>query len=187
MASSAVSGALGGAAKGFAVGGPIGAVIGGLAGLFGGRSADKAKRYRRLASAEEQKGVDLQQARQRRDLVRAMFLARGEALAAGASQETGGLESSGVQGVLSSVSTQGVANSRLFENLVTLQKNQQYYLKKAGKAQDTANTISGLLDEVASSGVSFKFGKKKPAPSGGLGGPAPKGGPFQVDMGYPGQ
>lgn len=160
MASDAIGGAIGGAAKGYAVGGPLGAAIGFAAGLFGGLASDKAKKYKRLANKEEDAAINLKRAAQRRDIIRSAYIARSEALAAGAAQETGGLQSSAVQGALSSVGTQTISNLKFFDALTARSIMQKYYLKKAGKKQEQANTITSVGDALAGFDYS-QIGKKK--------------------------
>lgn len=171
-------GALSGAAQGFSVAGPVGAVVGGILGAVGGLFKSKSKKYARYADAEQQKLVDRQNAMQRRDIVRNLYLARSQALAAGAS-ESGGLQSSTVQGGLSSLASQGVGNLNYFDAQLSNITTRNSYLAKAGKAADTASGIGSLIDVGASlykgasdrgkvpSYVTFGSIFKPPSPSGG--------------------
>lgn len=155
MTSQAYAGSAQGAAAGYKVGGVWGAVIGAVVGAYGGLLGDKAAKYRRQARAEEQKAVEIQQDTQRRNLVRSVFLARSQALAAAGAQETGALQSSAPLGELSSISTRGMANLKLFDTLVARQIMEQYYLKKASKKQEQSDFVSGLISSVGNSGASF--------------------------------
>jgi hypothetical protein len=167
MASQAISGAGKGAATGYAVGGPWGAVIGAAVGLVGGLQGDKAAKYKRKATAAEQRQIDIQQSIQRRTLIRSIYLARSESVAAAGAQESGGLQSSASQGAISAISTQGISNIKTFDALVAQDIMKNYYLKKAGKYQGYADTISGLIDSVGASGASFGGGGGTKSSSGG--------------------
>lgn len=173
---SAAASTLSGAAKGFAVAGPLGAVIGGIAGLFSGLSHDKARKYKRYANKEEKAQATLVQANQRREVVRAAYLARASTVAAAGGQESGGLQSSAAQGAISSASTQGIFNLKFFDSLVAHQIVKNYYLKKAGKAQDTANIINSVGSSLTSFAPAIKTGGVNPgdateAGNGGYGNP----------------
>lgn len=157
MTSQAISGGAKGAAAGYKVGGAWGAVVGAAVGIGGGLLGDAAAKYRRKATKEEQRSAELQQVYQRRSIWRSMYLARQEALAAGAT-ETGGLQSSAPQGVLSSIAAKGTSNLKLFDALVARQHMQKYYLKKAGKKQEQADLVFGAIEAVGGSGMSFGGG-----------------------------
>lgn len=158
MADDVLSGAAQGAAKGFAAGGPVGALLGGALGAIGGIFSNKSKKYKRKANKEEQRMIEINQSMQRRQIVRSIFLARQEALAAGAAQESGGLQSSAVQGALSSVSSQGISNLKTFDALVARDIMRQYYMKKAGKNAGYAGLANGAFDLFSSMPDLFSFG-----------------------------
>lgn len=190
MASQVLSGSAQGAATGYKVSGSwIGAVVGAVVGGVGGIFGDDAAKYRRKANKEEQRSAELQQVAQRRAIWRSMYLARQEAVAAAGAQETGGLQSSGPQGVLSSISTKGTSNLMLFDALIARQRMQQYYLKKAGKKQEAADMIGGLINAAGSSGMSMGGGSpgggggSSGGGGGGFGTSASNSGFFSMDMG----
>lgn len=161
-ASGAASGAKIGAAVGGPVGAAIGAVVGGIAGLFGGQKKKKAKKYAAKAQAEDMRMQERAQAVQRRDIVRQFRMARAQALAAGSS-ESGGLQSSGIQGSLSSIGSQGRFNLGYFDTQINNQLLRNNYAKKAGKYASQAGDIFGLLDAgttLADSGLLSGWGKK---------------------------
>lgn len=149
-------GAAQGAAAGFSVAGPWGAVIGGIIGAVGGIFKSKSKKYTRRADAEEQKVVDRSNADKRRNIVRELYITRQSALAAGAS-ESGGLQSSTVQGGLSSIGSQGLGNLNYFDSQLANLAERDKLRKKAAKAADTASGISSLIEAAGSYGG--KFGK----------------------------
>lgn len=155
MADQVLSGAASGAAKGFAVGGPVGAFVGGLLGGLGGLFKNKSNKYKRKANKEEQRMIEIQQSIQRRQLVRSIFLARSEAVAAAGAQETGGLQSSAARGAISSVGSQGISNLKTFDALVARDIMKRYYLKKAGKNAEYSGMISGFTE--LASGISSSF------------------------------
>jgi hypothetical protein len=153
MTTQVISGSAQGAQAGYKTSGTWqGAVVGAIVGAVGGIFGDKAAKYRRKANNEEQRALDIQQQVQRRQLVRSVYLARASALAAGASQETGGIRSSAVQGAVSSIGSQGISNIKYFDSLVARQIVQKYYLKKAKKNQDISDLIGGLVQGAGSSG-----------------------------------
>lgn len=179
--SDALGSTISGAASGFAAGGPLGAIIGGVAGLFSGLSSDKARKYKRLANKEEDAAIEIKRAAQRRDVLRSFYIARAQAVAAAGSQESGGLQSSAAQGAISSVGSQGIANLKFFDALTARSVLEKYYLRKAGKKIEQANTIDSIGE--ALSGIDYsKFGggvKTKDATQAGNGGYSPS------DGGYP--
>lgn len=159
MASQAVTGAATGAIQGFAVGGPIGGIIGAGLGLIRGIFGDKSAKYKRAANKQEEAMVQLQQATQRRDIVRNLFLARSTAAAAAAGQESGGMQSSAAQGALSSIGSQGRFNLKFFDTLVERQNIMRYYLKKAGKYKGYSDQLGGVMQGLANLSLSTGFGK----------------------------
>lgn len=175
-ASGAASGAKIGAAVGGPVGAAVGAVLGGIAGLFGGKKKKKAKKFAAKAQAEDMRMQERAQAVQRRDIVRQFRMARAQALAAGSS-ESGGLQSSGIQGSLSSIGSQGRFNLGYFDTQIDNQQLRNSYAKKAGKYASQAGDIFGILEagaSIADVGLLSGFGKKtstpaKPSGSKGLG------------------
>lgn len=171
MVSQVISGSGQGAQAGYSASGSwqgavVGAVIGGIGGLFG----DKAAKYRRRAAKEEAKMAERTQAIQRRDIVRSLYLARGEALAASAAQESGGLQSSAAQGALSSISTQGTFNVKFFDTQITSQMIRNRYLKKAGKQQEYSDFIMGAIQSINGSGGGGGGGGGMMGGMGGSGG-----------------
>lgn len=153
MASEEVSGAIGGAAEGAKIGGTIGGhvgavvggILGGIAGLFGGSAKRKAKKYAKKANAEEERMNIRKMALERRNTIRELYLARAQAVAAGAS-ESGGLASSTVQGAVSSIGSQGRFNLGFFDAQYETLKLRNKYAKKAGKYADKAADIGGLFN-----------------------------------------
>jgi hypothetical protein len=166
MTSQVIQGAGQGAAAGYKVGGGWGAVIGAVVGGIGGAFGDKADKYKRKATKEEQRSVEMQHAAQRRAIWRSMYLARQEAIAASAAQEGGGLQSYAPQGVVSSISTKGTSNLMLFDALIARQRMGKYYMKKAGKNQGYSDFIMGAIASVGGSGMSFGGGQDA-GPGGG--------------------
>lgn len=158
-----------GAAKGAAAGsafGPVGAAIGGLLGAVGGLFGDEAAKYRRKAAKEEQQRIEKQQAVQRRDVVRAFFINRANALAAAAGGESGGMDSSAAMGVNSSIESQGRFNIKFFDEQIVSQIIQRAYLKKAGKKQEVADTIGGFVEGASQIDWKKLGGNKRPPGSG---------------------
>jgi hypothetical protein len=144
-----VSGVAQGAAAGAAfgpVGAAVGGIIGGIAGIFG----SKANKAKRRARKEQRRMTEREQAVQRRDLIRNFRLARAQALAAGSS-ETGGLESSGVQGAAASIASQGVFNLNFFDAQVASQRRINDLLKTAGKYEGYLS----VFESVAQAGSAF--------------------------------
>jgi hypothetical protein len=171
MAMDEIGGAAAGVASGAKIGaafGPVGmavgAVLGGIAGLFGGSKKRKARKYAAKVEAEEARMVERAQAVQRRDLIRQMRIARAQALAAGSS-ESGGLMSSGVQGAVSSIGSQGKFNLGYFDTQIANQQLRNNYARRAGKYASQASNIFGVLDagvQLAESGL-FSSLRKPPA------------------------
>src|SRR4051812_18844501 len=146
MTSQVYSGAAQGGEAGYKTtgtwqGAVVGAILGGIGGIFG----DKAAARRKQANKEEQRIATLKQATQRRDIVRSVYLARAQTLAAGAAQESGGLQSSAVQGSLSSEASQGFYNIKLFDAIAAREIMANYYNKKAAKQQGYSDSIMGLI------------------------------------------
>lgn len=152
MTSQVIGSGAQGAEAGYKVGGGWGAVIGAVVGIGAGLFGNKAAEYRRKANAEEQKSADIRESQERRQLIRNAFISRSEALAAGAAQEGGGMRSSGVQGALSSSSTNTFSNIKVFDALVARRIMQNYYLKKAKKQQDRSDSIMGIIQGVNGGG-----------------------------------
>jgi len=145
------SGALGGAAQGAAAGasfGPWGAAIGGVVGavggLFGGSAAKKARKYANRAARFEQASKVQTAALARRDMLRQARAATANAIAIGAAED-GGSQSSTVQGATASAGSQVGFNLGYMENQYNLQTAVTRNLAKAGKAQNQAQDIFGLL------------------------------------------
>lgn len=153
MTTQVIGGAAQGAQAGYKVSGgnpwgaAIGAVVGGIGGMFG----DKAAKYRRKATKEEERAVEIQQSAQRRSIVREIYLARSQALAASAAEE-GGLQSSAPLGAISSIGTTGTKNLKMFDALIARQIMQKYYTKKAGKNQGYSDSIMGIIQGINGGG-----------------------------------
>ena len=163
-ASGAASGAKIGAAVGGPVGAAVGAVLGGIAGLFGGSKKRKARKFAARAAAEDVRMTERAQAVQRRDIIRQMRMARAQTLAAGSS-ETGGLMSSGIQGSISSIGSQGRFNLGYFDTQIQNQLLRNDYARRAGKYAGQAGDIFGLLEAgttLADAGLLSGWGKEKP-------------------------
>ena len=170
----AIGGAAQGAAAGYAIAGPYGAVVGGVLGgvmgLFGGGAARKARLFTNSAKKTERTLSYFEAAVQRRDMIRQARIGRAEALAAGTSQGTGGLESSGVQGALSSVSSQANFNIRYFDARIADYLKMQEWVDKAGKASTTAGTWNSFLQAGLSAASIYNSFSKTPTPSQAGGG-----------------
>lgn len=178
MTSQVVGSSIQGGEAGYKVGGVWGAVIGAAVGAVGGIFGDKAAKYRRKANSEEQRMADIKESVERRQLIRQAYLARGEALAASASQESGGLLSSGAQGVLSSISTQTISNVKTFDAIAARRSVENYYLKKAGSNQGISDSIMGIIQGVnGGGGMGGGFG------GGGGGSKSSGGGSTATDSG----
>lgn len=151
MASEDTATVLGGAAQGAAAGaafGVPGAVIGGVIGAIGGLFGAKANKSRRKARKEQRRMTEREQAVQRRDIIRQFRFARAQALAAGSSED-GGLQSSGVQGALGSVTSQGVFNLGFFDAQVASQNRINDLLKTAGKYEGYLSIFQSLAEGTA--------------------------------------
>jgi hypothetical protein len=166
MATDEVSGGIGGAVQGAkigaAVGGPVGAavgaVLGGIAGIFGGSKKRKARKFAARASAEETRIRTRANAIERRNMLRELYVARGTAVAAGAS-ESGGLQSSTVQGAIGSIGSQGRFNLGTFDLQIQNLRQRDTFLQKAGKYGQQANDINALFG--AAQGVSTLYSAYK--------------------------
>src|SRR6185295_1926836 len=131
MTDQVASGTVQGAAAGYkATGSWYGALAGAIIGAVGGVFGNRAQKYRRKATGEELRRASQIQAIQRRQIVRSAFIARSQALAAAAAQESGALQSSASQGVLSSIGQQAITNLKFFDAQVGSQVLERYYIKK---------------------------------------------------------
>lgn len=172
-AASVGTGAVTGAAKGAAIGsvaGPVGTIVGGIVGgvlgAISGIFSSQSKRYLRKAYAEEQAMQDRQAALQRRNLVRDMYVARAQSVAASAAED-GALMSSAPLGAIGSIVAQGNFNQDYFDSQVINQKQKNYWLKKAHKKTEGIATIGSIFDaasSLADSGAFSSFGSS-PAPT----------------------
>lgn len=140
MSAEVLGGAAQGAAAGAVVGGPVGAVIGGVVGAIGGLFKSKSKKAARKANATKQQMDDIQNAVIRRNQLREAFIMRQTALAAGAA-ETGGTESSTVQGALGSLGSQLGYNTRYFDTQQANINVFNKYAKQSAKYADYAGVV----------------------------------------------
>ena len=163
VAKGTVTGATKGAAVGTAimpgVGTVVGAVIGGVLGFVQGIFSSQASRNRKKARNEEGKAAARTQALQRRNLYRDLYQKRADAVAAAASQDTGGLQSSLGAGGIGNIDSQGQFNIGYFDSQVASQRIVEKYLKKAANYTQNAGIIDSVFD--AASSVSGAYGDYK--------------------------
>jgi len=165
MGSNAVSGAATGASAG-AVFGPVGAVVGGVVGAIFGFGADKkakeARKFMRKANALRTDTAMLRSFAEQRLLLRQGQLAQATGLAQGVASGAE-LESSGTQGVLSSVRNQMFDNFLLGQSILDEQLDANTFERKANAKQQQATDIMGMLDGLSSIASIIPQGKGKSA------------------------
>lgn len=143
MSTDAVVGAASGAAKGFAVAGAPGAIIGGIAGAISGLFKSKSRKAARKADETRARMEDIQNAVLRRNQLREAYIARAQAVAAGAAED-GGLQSSTVIGAVGSLGSQFAYNERYFDTQQANINIFNKYSKNAAKFADYAGAAASL-------------------------------------------
>lgn len=88
------------------------------------------------AAAQQEIVVGRQQASERRQLIREIYIARAESVAASAASSTGALQSSAPLGANSSILSQGTFNIKYFDAQA---ESQRLYRKYLSKGQDKSN------------------------------------------------
>ncbi len=147
MPSGAITGVTQGASAGAAFGpwgAVIGAVAGGLLGLGADKQAAKARKYTKKANALRTDATILRSFAEQRVLLRQAQLARATGLASGVASGAE-IDSSGTQGVLSSVRNQMFDNFLLGESILNEQLDANVYQARAGDAVNKSQDIMGYL------------------------------------------
>jgi hypothetical protein len=159
--SGGASGAASGAARGAAVGsvaGPVGmavgAVIGAAAGWISGSGNDKADYHRKMADLYRRKGLDLQAAAARRDMIRKFRMQRAMGLI-GATMEEGGSRSSAPQGGLASLNAQFAGADSYMEAGIYLGRQADKHTRKGAKAAANASQNQAIMDSAMQAASSF--------------------------------
>ena len=166
MSSEVLGGAAEGAAQGAAIGSVIpgvgtavGAVVGGVVGAVKGLFSSKSSGYQRKAAGEQRKGIDLEQAIVRRNIVMEGYATRAQQVArAAAVDEGGGLRSSAALGAISSTRRQLGTNVDVFDKGTGYRRKHDQFLKKAGKYAGYASTMGSLMSAASMYGGAFGGG-----------------------------
>jgi hypothetical protein len=166
--SEVVGGAAEGAAQGAVIGSVIpgvgtavGAVVGGVVGAVKGLFSSKSSAYKRKAAGEQRKGIDLEQAIVRRDIVMAGYAARAQQVARAASvDEGGGLRSSAPLGAISSTRRQLGTNVDVFDKGTGYRRRHDKFMKKAGKYAGYAATTGSLMSAASMYAGAFGGGSQ---------------------------
>ena len=138
-----LSGSGAGAIQGAAVGGPAGAIVGAVIGGISGLFKSKSKAAARKAQAVQQQMDDIQNAATRRQQLREAYMTRAMAVAAGAT-ESGGLQSSTVQGAAGGILSQYAYNVRYSDTQQSNINLFNKYAKKSAKYADYAGAVSAV-------------------------------------------
>lgn len=147
MPSGAITGVAQGAAAGAAFGpwgAVIGGAIGGIAGLASDKKAKEARRLLKKANALRTDSAMLRSFSEQRLLLRQAQLAQ-TTNTAGAVASGAELESSGFQGVRSSIQTQMFDNFLLGQSILNEQLDSNVYERKAGAKAGQAKDIMGMV------------------------------------------
>ena len=161
MSSEVLGGAAEGAAMGAIVGGGVGAVVGGVVGAVKGLFSSKSSGYQRKAAGEQRKGIDLEQAIVRRNIVMEGYATRAQQVArAAAVDEGGGLRSSAALGAISSTRRQLGTNVDVFDKGTGYRRKHDQYQRKAGKYAGYASTMDSLMSAASMYGGAFGGGAK---------------------------
>lgn len=100
-----------------------------------------AARLNKKAAAYQEEVVGRQQAAERRDLVRQIYIARADSIAASAASSTGGLRGSTAMGANSSILSQGLFSLKYFDAQA---ESERLYRKYLVKGQDKSSLASGI-------------------------------------------